>query len=405
MIKKTLLSLSVLLALVSSSCQERYPDLEDGLYAEFVTNKDTMVAKLYYKEAPVTVANFVALAEGNHPLVSEQYKGKRYYDSTTFHRVIDNFMIQGGDPTATGSGDPGYKFEDEFVAQLKHNKPGILSMANSGPNTNGSQFFITEKATPFLDSYNPDGTLKDCENPRVSCHAVFGELVKGIEVQDSISNVEVAPGRNKPLEDVVILQLNIIRKGAEAKKFDAPKVFNDELPRLKEIIAEQKAEAARRAEEAMKEAKLKAEKACQDWLENNKELDGKRIESPTGMAMIFTKDGKGEKPDPSQRVNIDCAGYFENGELFWTTWKDIAKKYGKYDERQDQGGGYAPFEMPYNETAGLVAGFREAMLNMKIGDRARVFIPYYLGYGEAGRPPVSPPKTNYVFDIDLVSVK
>jgi cyclophilin family peptidyl-prolyl cis-trans isomerase len=405
MIKKTLLSLSVLLALVSSSCQERYPDLEDGLYAEFVTNKDTMVAKLYYKEAPVTVANFVALAEGNHPLVSEQYKGKRYYDSTTFHRVIDNFMIQGGDPTATGSGDPGYKFEDEFVAQLKHNKPGILSMANSGPNTNGSQFFITEKATPFLDSYNPDGTLKDCENPRVSCHAVFGELVKGIEVQDSISNVEVAPGRNKPLEDVVILQLNIIRKGAEAKKFDAPKVFNDELPRLKEIIAEQKAEAARRAEEAMKEAKLKAEKACQDWLENNKELDGKRIESPTGMAMIFTKDGKGEKPDPSQRVNIDCAGYFENGELFWTTWKDIAKKYGKYDERQDQGGGYAPFEMPYNETAGLVAGFREAMLNMKIGDRARVFIPYYLGYGEAGRPPVIPPKTNLVFDIELVSVK
>jgi cyclophilin family peptidyl-prolyl cis-trans isomerase len=151
------------------------------------------------------------------------------------------------------------RFEDEFVAQLKHNKPGILSMANSGPNTNGSQFFITEKATPFLDClYNPDGTLKDCENPRVSCHAVFGELVKGIEVQDSISNVEVAPGRNKPLEDVVILQLNIIRKGAEAKKFDAPKVFNDELPRLKEIIAEQKAEAARRAEEAMKEAKLKS---------------------------------------------------------------------------------------------------------------------------------------------------
>ncbi|OZV70067.1 peptidylprolyl isomerase [Winogradskyella aurantia] len=405
MIKKTLLSLSVLLALVSSSCQERYPDLEDGLYAEFVTNKDTMVAKLYYKEAPVTVANFVALAEGNHPLVSEQYKGKRYYDSTTFHRVIDNFMIQGGDPTATGSGDPGYKFEDEFVAQLKHNKPGILSMANSGPNTNGSQFFITEKATPFLDSYNPDGTLKDCDKPRVSCHAVFGELVKGIEVQDSISNVEVAPGRNKPIEDVVILQLNIIRKGAEAKKFDAPKVFNDELPRLKEIIEEQKAEAARRAEEAMKEAKMKAEKACQDWLENNKDLDGKRIESPTGMAMIFTKNGKGEKPDPSQRVNIDCAGYFENGELFWTTWKDIAKKYGKYDERQDQGGGYAPFEMPYNETAGLVAGFREAMLNMKIGDRARVFIPYYLGYGEAGRPPVIPPKTNLVFDIELVSVK
>jgi cyclophilin family peptidyl-prolyl cis-trans isomerase len=405
MIKKAILSICILSALLTSSCQERYPDLEDGLYAEFVTNKDTMVAKLYFKETPVTVANFVALAEGTHPLVSEKFKGKRYYDSTTFHRVINNFMIQGGDPTATGSGSPGYKFEDEFVKELNHSKPGVLSMANSGPNTNGSQFFITEVPTPYLDAYNEDGTLKECDQPRVSCHAVFGEIVKGMEVQDSISNVKVVPGRNKPVEDVVILELNIVRKGAEAKKFDAPKVFNDQLPKLKEQIEERKEEAKRRAEEALKETKAKAEIACKEWLEKNDELKGRRIESPTGMAMIFTEEGSGEQPNSSQMVNIDCAGYFESGELFWTTWKDVAEKYGKYDERQDEAGRYAPFTMPYNETAGLVAGFREAMLNMKIGDKARVFIPYYLGYGEAGRAPVIPPKTNLVFDIELVGVK
>ena len=149
-----------------------------------------MVAKLFYKEVPVTVANFVALAEGNHPMVKEEFKNKKYYNGTTFHRVMDGFMIQGGDPTATGTGDPGFKFEDEFHPNLKHSKPGILSMANSGPNTNGSQFFITEKETPFLDAYLEDGTLKRCGTfPGGSCHAVFGELVKGLEVQDSISNV------------------------------------------------------------------------------------------------------------------------------------------------------------------------------------------------------------------------
>jgi cyclophilin family peptidyl-prolyl cis-trans isomerase len=405
MIKKALTTLVVLLVLVNISCQERYPDLEDGLYAEFVTTKDTMVAKLFFKKVPVTVANFVALAEGEHPLVKEEYLGKRYYDSITFHRVMNDFMIQGGDPTATGGGDPGYKFEDEFEASLKHDKAGILSMANSGPNTNGSQFFITEKATPFLDAYKPDGTLKKCGTfPGGSCHAVFGELVKGLNVQDSISNVRVGAG-NKPVEDVIILELNIIRKGAEAKKFNAAKVFTEELPKIKERVAAAKAKADKAAEEAQKEAKAKAEIAKVEFLKKNAELTGRKIESPTGMAMIFTHESNGVTPKSTDRVNIDCAGYLENGELFWTTWKSIAQKNGKYDERQDKAGRYVPFDMPYNKTAGLIAGFREAMLNMKIGDKARVFIPYYLGYGERGNPPVIPGSANLVFDVQLASIK
>ncbi len=405
MIKKAITTLVVLVVLVNISCQERYPDLEDGLYAEFITTKDTMVAKLFFEEAPVTVANFVALAEGTHPLVKEEFKEKPFFDSLTFHRVMNNFMIQGGDPSGTGTGDPGYKFEDEFSEDLKHNKPGILAMANSGMNSNGSQFYITEKETPWLDAYDPSGNLKDCANPRVSCHAVFGELVKGLNVLDTISNVKVQPGSNKPLEDVVIKKLNIIRIGTAAKKFDAPKVFTQELPKIKERAEAAKAEAERKAELAREEAKAKSEVAKAEFLKKNEELTGRKIESPTGMAMIFTNESNGVTPKPTDRVKIDCAGYLENGELFWTTWKSVAEKNGKYDERQDQAGRYAPFDMPYNETAGLIAGFREAMLNMKIGDKARVFIPYYLGYGERGNPPVIPASANLIFDIELAGIK
>lgn len=405
MIKKALTAFVVLLFLVNISCQERYPDLEDGIYAEFITSKDTMVAKLFFDKAPVTVANFVALAEGTHPLVEEDFKEKPFYDGLTFHRVMNNFMIQGGDPTGTGSGDPGYKFEDELIEELKHNKPGILSMANSGVNSNGSQFYITEKATPWLDAYDAEGNLKNCDNPRVSCHAVFGELVKGMDVLDVISNVDVQPGSNKPLEDVVIEKLTIIRKGAIAKKFDAPKVFTEELPKIKERAAAAKIEAEKKAEAAKAEAKAKADLAKAEFLKKNEELEGRKIESATGMAMIFINENDGVKPRPTDRVNIECAGYLENGDLFWTTWKEVAEKNGKYDERTDQAGRYAPFDMPYNETAGLIAGFREAMLNMKIGDKARVFIPYYLGYGENGNPPVIPQRANLIFDIELAGIK
>ncbi|WP_400080341.1 peptidylprolyl isomerase [Winogradskyella sp. R77965] len=402
MIKNALATLVVLLVLSSTSCQENYPDLEDGIYAEFVTNKGTMVAELFYDKVPVTVANFVALAEGNHPMAEEKYQGKPFYDNVTFHRVIDKFMIQGGDPTASGSGTPGYRFAADFSADLKHDKPGILSMANSGGiNTNGSQFFIMEVPWPSLDAFDAQGNMKPCDQPRVSCHSVFGELVKGIEVQDSISNVKVinpAARNHKPVEDVIITKLNIIRKGKAAKSFDAPKIFSEEMPKVEEGIRKIKEDAKKKAEALARQAKA-------DWLKKNEELTGRKIDSPTGMAMIFTNEGNGVKPKSSDRVNIDCAGYFEDGTLFWTTWKDVAQKNGKYDEGQDKAGRYAPFDMPYNESATLVAGFREAMLNMKIGDRARVFIPYYLGYGERGNPPVIPPNANIIFDIELAGIK
>jgi len=165
--------LSAMFVFFSCSSQKKaYKDLGDGLFADIETTEGNIVVKLNYKEVPVTVANFVTLAEGKNNFVKKEYKGKPFYEGTIFHRVIDGFMIQGGDPTGTGMGDPGYRFEDEFDPNLKHSKKGILSMANSGADTNGSQFFITQVPTPHLDGR----------------HAVFGETVKGDEVIDILSD-------------------------------------------------------------------------------------------------------------------------------------------------------------------------------------------------------------------------
>lgn len=371
-----ILFLTILLSFTSCE-QQKYPDLEDGLYAEFVTNKGIMVAKLYYKEVPVTVANFVGLAEGTQPNLKDSLKGKRYYDGTTFHRVIDKFMIQGGDPTGTGSGNPGYAFLDEFYPDLKHSKPGILSMANSGPATNGSQFFITEVPTPNLDNR----------------HAVFGELVIGLDVQDSISNVAVSQGNNKPLEPVVIESINIIRKGKDAEAFDAAKVFTEDLPKIEERQKQLK-------EEEQAKMKESAKQAGQEFLKKNEALGGTIKELPTGLIMIVTEAENGVKPNSSQRVLVNYAGFFEDGRLFDTSWADVAKENNAYNEQRDQQGGYKPFPMIYNETAQLVPGFREAMLNMNVGDKARVFIPSYLGYGANGMGPI-PPNTNLIFDLEI----
>jgi cyclophilin family peptidyl-prolyl cis-trans isomerase len=143
--------------------------------ATFETEKGDIVVELFADKAPQTVNNFVFLAH------------QGFYDDTTFHRVIADFMAQGGDPTGAGAGGPGYRFPDEFHPDLKHDRPGILSMANAGANTNGSQFFITYAALPRLDAYDASGNLKDCARPDVSCHAVFGRVLEGMDVLQSLT--------------------------------------------------------------------------------------------------------------------------------------------------------------------------------------------------------------------------
>src|SRR5690554_6538471 len=193
--KKLSLLLFVFITL-NGIAQKKYSNLGQGLYAEFVTNQGTFVVKLFHEETPMTVANFVDLATGKNKLADKDYRKKPFYNGLIFHRVIKNFMIQGGDPKGTGSGGPGYRFPDEIVPELKHSKKGILSMANAGPGTNGSQFFITLKETPWLDGK----------------HTVFGEVVIGMDIVDAIGVTPTQRG-DRPVEDVVIQEVNIIKKG------------------------------------------------------------------------------------------------------------------------------------------------------------------------------------------------
>jgi peptidyl-prolyl cis-trans isomerase A (cyclophilin A) len=168
------------------------------MFALMETTKGTIKIHLFDKEAPKTVENFVGLAEGTKEFTDPKSgkKEKRpFYDGLIFHRVIPDFMIQGGDPLGQGIGGPGYKFADEFNPKLKHDKPGILSMANSGPNTNGSQFFITVKATPWLDNH----------------HTIFGEVVEGQDVVDAISKAP-RDSNDRPREEIKIKKLTIIRE-------------------------------------------------------------------------------------------------------------------------------------------------------------------------------------------------
>ena len=396
--------LAALLCLVFlTSCKEEYPDLEEGLYAEIVTSKDTMVAKLFYDKVPVTVANFVALAEGNHPLVDEKYKGKPFYDSLTFHRVMDKFMIQGGDPLGTGSGDPGYKFAADFDSSLKHDKPGVLSMANSGGvSTNGSQFFITEVPYPSLNAFDADGNLKPCDQPRVSCHSVFGELVKGIEVQDSISNVKTGPG-NKPVEDVYITQVNIIRKGSDAKSFNAPKVFEDEMPNVEEDLEGQleltrlKAEEERQErEEKMADAAVNNKVMIDDYLSKTKTLD-------SGLKMYMINEGEGPKPKQGDEVMILYEGYFVDGKIFDTNNPEVAKENGVFIQQREDAGMYGPMKMTVSPDARMIQGFKDALANLKVGDKAFFYIPSHLAYGERGTRGIAP-NTDLTFVLEMTSM-
>jgi peptidyl-prolyl cis-trans isomerase A (cyclophilin A) len=179
--------------------------LEPGTYAVFHTSMGKFTAKLFTDKAPKTTENFIGLAKGTKkwtdPKTGQQVQ-RPFYDGLIFHRVIPGFMIQGGDPLGNGRGGPGYRFEDEFNPALRHNKPGILSMANAGPNTNGSQFFITVAPTPHLDNK----------------HSVFGEVVEGMDVVNKIANVPRDPMNDKPKQDVVIQKLEILEVKAEPKK-------------------------------------------------------------------------------------------------------------------------------------------------------------------------------------------
>ena len=368
------------LAIVMTNCKSQYAELGDGMFADIKTNKGDIIVKLEYEQTPVTVANFVSLAEGTNPFVSEKYKGKKYYDGTIFHRIKKDFMIQGGDPLGNGTGNPGYKFADEFTDSLHHDKKGILSMANSGVATNGSQFFITHVPTPFLDGYE-NGFPKPCENPRVSCHTVFGEVIEGMNVVDSIA-VVTTNAQDKPIDPIKMETVSIIKNGKDAKKFDAVQVMSDYF--------------------AAEEAKLAAlKKAKADMASEFASQKDQAEELPSGLRILKLNEGMGEKPKTGQKVSVQYSGFLVNGTLFASSNEELETKFGIYSEGKKANGNYEPMGTVYSPDAPMIAGFKEGLLTMKTGDKVRLFIPSHLGYGAQGTGPI-PPNSDLVFDLEIV---
>ena len=382
--KKLILLLSMALVFTTNcnSIENQYQDLGEGLFAEFNTNMGTMVVKLSYDKTPITVANFVALAEGNHPDVNSIYKGLPFYDGLIFHRVMNNFMIQGGDPEGTGRGGPGYSFPDEFDESLMHDKAGILSMANSGPATNGSQFFITETPTPHLNQK----------------HTVFGEVVLGIEIQDSISNVETGVG-NRPISDVIIKKLTIIRNGDDANKFDAVNVWDIELTKL--------IEKNRLKEEEKERVRIKNQVKGKDKaisflpILNNYKAKSKILKS--GLRTFNITKGSGIKPNQGDNVNLYYELYDTQANLIDSNSKECEEGYGRYDSEKELRGRYNAMPMQLSPDAQIITGFKEAVGTMRVGDKIYAYLPSNIGYGVQGSGIIKP-NQDLIFILTMVSI-
>ena len=244
--------------------------MQDGLYAKFSTSKGVITVALTPEKTPGTVGNFVGLAEGTQKN-NEKKAGEPYYNGLKFHRVIPDFMIQGGCPQGSGMGGPGYQFEDEFHPDLRHDAPGVLSMANAGPGTNGSQFFITHGPTPWLDNK----------------HTVFGKVVEGQDVVDAIA------------QDDTIESLTIERIGSEAKAFDAQAAFERfEADKIKRIEEQKAAQAAALAE-----------------------ITQGFTQTDSGLFYSIEKEGEGDKPQKGNSVKVHYKGELLDGTVFDSSFK------------------------------------------------------------------------------------
>ena len=239
--------------------------MQNGLYAQFNTSKGKITVELMHKRTPGTVGNFVALAEGNMEN-GVKPQGTPYYDGLNFHRVIADFMIQGGCPSGSGSGSPGYQFDDEFHPELRHDGPGVLSMANAGPGTNGSQFFITHVATPWLDDK----------------HTVFGKVVEGQDIVDAIAQGDT------------IDQLEILRVGEEAEQWNAIEAFRTFEGAREKRIAEERERKAKELDE----------------------LAAGFEQTESGLRYKQIQAGSGKAAEKGKKVAVHYEGSLANGQVF-----------------------------------------------------------------------------------------
>ena len=325
-------------------------ELSEGMYAEIQTSKGAILCQLEFEKTPMTVGNFVGLVEGDFS-VDDAVISNPYYNKLKFHRVIKDFMIQGGCPLGNGTGDPGYKFYDEIVEGLTHSGPGILSMANSGPNTNGSQFFITHKATPWLDGK----------------HTVFGHVVNGMDVVNKIE------------KDDAINRVTIIRKGAAADSFNAMEAFHFIYDPLKES-------ESKRAEELKFIAEISEDEYGKYMFKQVKKKYKKAKRTKSGLVYVRKKRGK-RKPKMEEGMEV---------QLHYTgTFRADGKKFDSSLDRNQV------LKFKY-KTQKMIAGFEEGITLIGKGGEIKVIIPYYQAYGKAGRKGAIPPYSDLIFDIQLI---
>lgn len=320
--------------------------LGEGLFARIITSRGEIVAYLDYQRTPMTVCNFVALAEGTMTAAG----GRPFFNGLTFHRVISrangdahDFMIQGGCPLGNGMGGPGYQFPCEIDPTLRHDRPGILSMANAGANTNGSQFFITIVPTPHLDGR----------------HTVFGHVVEGQEVVNNIR-------QGDRIERVLI-----VRNGAQANAFRADQAAFDALVRNATSAA-----AARLA--LQREA---------DIAEINRTFPN-AIANPSGLRHVIQRQGSGPRPSPGSNALVTIRGSLLSGQFFVNT---------------DLTGG--PQELPVGMGMIIPPGLEMSLIEMTRGEIRTVIIPPELGFGERGLDNAVPPNSFIVFEIEMVDIR
>ncbi len=335
----TLFILIITIIFLSGESGMANAKLKNGLYAKFDTTKGDIICSLEFEKTPLTVANFVGLAEGTKDLGGgAKAKGDRFYDDLKFHRVIPGFMIQGGCPLGTGTGGPGYTFPDEFDPSLTHSGPGILSMANSGPGTNGSQFFITHVATPHLDGK----------------HTVFGHVVSGQDVVDKIEGNDT------------INSVEIIRVGEAAEAFQSDqKAFDALLKNFEASQQDKELEVLEKRQQLIEE----------QWPD--------AVTTPSGLKYVVVEEGNGDSPKQGDVVTVHYNGKLLDGK--------------KFDSSYDRG---QPIDFPVGKGQ-VIKGWDEALLTMKKGEKRVLIIPADLGYGPSGRGPI-PPNAIMVFDVELL---
>ena len=351
-------------ALPESSSKPEAKPLGEGLYAEMTTTKGVIRLKLEFEKTPQTVANFVGLAEGTKFYSTDgsepkDQKGKPYFDGLSFHRVIADFMIQGGCPLGTGTGSPGYKFDDEINPTLKHSGPGILSMANAGPGTNGSQFFITHKETPHLDGK----------------HTVFGRVA---DASDQVVVNAIAKGDK-------VQSVKIIRNGDKAKAFKGDEAHFNKFAEenKKRQVEKEKAEQAKFAEKIKKEAEQ-----VKDLLASLKEKYKAEVFSATnGLRHIITKPGSGDMPAKGDKLTVNLVFKLADGKVIDDTRKNKA-----------------PLKVPVGAPMRL-KGLEQGLKGMKNGEQRTVVVPHELGFGTAGAGPDIPPYSTLIFELEVAGVQ